>query len=157
MSTLRTARPTQPGRTGHPRGRRLLGAAMLPLVVVLLAACASASGSSAEDELVGRSFESTDVEGRTLVEGTTITLIVRSGGVSVRAGCNTLLGDATWEDGVLRAAQLASTLMACDADLMDQDRWLAAFLEGSPPFELDGDTLTLGETGEQITLRDVTE
>ncbi|WP_258725278.1 META domain-containing protein [Cellulomonas sp. NS3] len=157
MSTARTARPATPTPTGRPRARRLLGTAALPLVVVvLLAACASASGSTAGDELAGRSFESTDVEGRTLVEGTVITLIVRSDGVSVNAGCNTLFGDATWDDGVLRAPQLASTMMACDADLMDQDQWLVALLEGSVPYELDGDTLTLGAAGERITLTDVT-
>lgn len=156
MSTARTARPAPRTTAGRPRARRLLGAAALPLVVVvLLAACAAGSGS-AEDELVGRSFESTDVEGRTLVEGTVITLIVRSDGVSLNAGCNTLFGDATWDDGVLRVPQLASTMMACDPDLMEQDQWLGAFLEGSPPYELDGDTLTLGTAGERITLTDVT-
>jgi heat shock protein HslJ len=156
MSTARTARPPTSTTTRRPRARRLIGTAALPLVVVLLAACAAASGAAGEDDLVGRSFESTDVEGHTLVEGTVITLIVRSDGVSVNAGCNTLFGDATWEDGVLRVPQLASTMMACDDALMDQDQWLSALLEGPVPYELDGDTLTLGEAGEQITLTDVT-
>ncbi|MFS0699012.1 META domain-containing protein [Cellulomonas sp. 179-A 4D5 NHS] len=156
MSTARTARPATPTTTRRPRARRLIGTAALPLVVVLLAACAAASGSTGEDELVGRSFESTDVEGHTLVEGTVITLIVSSDGVSVNAGCNTLFGDATWDDGVLRVPQLASTMMACDPALMDQDQWLGALLEGPVPYELDGDTLTLGEAGERITLTDVT-
>lgn len=44
--------------------------------------------------------------------------------------------------------------MACDGDLTVQDRWLAALLEGSPPFTLDGDTLTLGDDDERITLTD---
>ncbi|MGW6128866.1 META domain-containing protein [Cellulomonas sp. NPDC055163] len=157
MSTARTPRPVTPNAAGRPRARRLIGTAALPVVAVLvLAACAASSGSAGEDELVGRSFESTDVEGHTLVEGTVITLIVSSGTVSVNAGCNTLFGGATWDDGVLRVPQLASTMMACDGALMDQDQWLAALLGGSPPYELDGDTLTLGEAGEWITLTDVT-
>ena len=155
MSTARTTRPAMPIVTRRPRARRLIGTAALPVVVLLLAACAAASGA-AEDDLVGRSFESTDVEGHTLVEGTVITLIVSSDGVSANAGCNTLFGDATWDDGVLRMPQAASTMMACDPALMDQDQWLGALLESSPPYELDGDTLTLGEAGQRITLTDVT-
>lgn len=45
--------------------------------------------------------------------------------------------------------------MACPDALVAQDRWLAAFVEASPPFELDGDTLTLGDADERITLTDV--
>jgi heat shock protein HslJ len=140
-------------RVRSRRRRRRLLAAGTVLVLLALGAC---SDPPAEPDLVGRSFESTAVDGHTLVDGTVVRLIVRSDGISVQAGCNTLFGDATWTDGVLSAPQLASTMMACDDDLMAQDQWLAAFLEGSPPYELDGDTLTLGEAGEQITLTDVT-
>lgn len=152
MSTAPTLPPRERARRHRRRAPLLVVGALLAGSLVL-AAC---GGSSGEPDLVGRSFESTDVEGRTLVAGTAVLLVVRSDGITVRAGCNTLLGDATWDDGVLVAPRLASTLMACDDALMAQDGWLGAFLEGSPPYELDGDTLTIGEAGERITLRDVT-
>ena len=34
-------------------------------------------------------------------------------------------------DGKLKVGQMMSTMMACDPALMDQDTWLAAFLDGA--------------------------
>lgn len=133
---------------------RTAGAVTACLTAALLAGCTT--GTSDASQLAGRSFESTDVTGTSLVDGTVVRLIVgEDGSVSLHAGCNTLVGDATWSDGTLAVPLLASTRMACDEALAAQDRWLTAFLEASPPFDLDGDTLTLGEGDEQITLTDV--
>lgn len=116
-----------------------------------LAAC---TDSAASVDLEGRTFTSTDVTGHELVEGSAITLAFEDGQVSARAGCNTLFGGATWDGGTLEITdQLASTMMACDDALMDQDDWLAEFLTSSPAVMLDeAGTLTLGDDDVVITL-----
>jgi heat shock protein HslJ len=45
---------------------------------------------------------------------------------------------------------MASTMMACEEALMDQDTWLSEFLTSSPEIALDGGTLTL--TGSDATI-----
>jgi heat shock protein HslJ len=144
---------------------------LLPLVAVaaiLLAACGDDSTEpsgaelpppdSASDEpldLDGRHFLSTGVEGRDLVEGTTLSLTFEDGGLSANAGCNTLFGGYTIVDGELRAGTLAQTEMACEPPLMDQDQWITDFLTGQPAVALDGDTLTLtGADGTVLTMLD---
>jgi len=73
--------------------------------------------------------------------------------VSANAGCNTLFGGASWDGGKLELdGALASTMMACDDALMEQDQWLSDFLSSSPALALDGKTLTLGDDTEGMTL-----
>ncbi|MDN5758027.1 MAG: META domain-containing protein [Tomitella sp.] len=91
----------------------------------------------------GREFASTDVRGRSLVADSTIEMTFRDGKISVRAGCNTMMGPYTLAGGTLNAPQLASTMMACEQDLMDQDKWLASFLGSGPDITRDGGSLTL--------------
>jgi heat shock protein HslJ len=45
------------------------------------------------------------------------------------------------------------TEMACEQPLMDQDAWLASFLDGASA-TLDGDTLTVTKDGTALTLQD---
>jgi heat shock protein HslJ len=95
--------------------------------------------------LVGRTFVSTDMRGRAPVPGSTVRITFREGGLAAKAGCNTLFGSATWTGGVLAAPMLASTMMACSPELMDQDTWLAELLQSEPSLTLDASTLTLGD------------
>lgn len=104
---------------------------------------------SAED-LDGRSFESTETSGYDLVEGSTITLRFADGSLGANAGCNSMSGAFTIEDGALSVGEMAATMMACDEALMAQDTWLGEFFAASPQVALDGDTLTL--TGDEATL-----
>ena len=113
------------------RHLRLLGL-VLVLGSVLVAGCGDDDyGSSApstessevsSDVLDGRTFESTDVSGETLVDGTTVTLTFEGDGLSANAGCNTM--NATYEvaDGVLTVGPLGQTLMACEDELRDARR-----------------------------------
>ena len=120
----------------------LLGASLV------LGGCGDSSG-----DIEGREYESTEVHGHELVEGSTITMTFEEGRVSANAGCNTLNGAATWDDGTLEVAEpLASTMMACDEALMEQDQWLSEFLTSGPAIEIDGDTVTLGDDANGITL-----
>ncbi len=139
--------------TGRAGARRLRPAALV--LVALLTACGE-SGSTAgtpDADLADRVFLSTEARGRTLVPGTQVQVTFSRDSVSVQAGCNTLVGQATWDGGVLAvAAPMASTMMACSEELMSQDEWLAGFFAASPRVRLDGTTLTLGDGSEGLVL-----
>lgn len=129
--------------------------ALVALSALALAACGSdddsASGSApTPEELAGQAFESTDVTGYDLVEGTTITLGFEADTVGAQGGCNTQSGGYTISDGTLEVSTMASTMMACEKALMDQDTWVSEFLTSSPEISLDGGTLTL--TGSDATI-----
>ena len=53
------------------------------------------------------------------------------------SGGYTIMGDT------LTAPTMASTMMACEEALMDQDTWLAAFLASSPTWTYADGVLTL--------------
>ena len=86
----------------------------------------------------------------TMVPGSTITLTFEDGNVTVRAGCNTMFGGASVEDGRLVVSTMGGTEMACEQPLMDQDTWMSEFLTSSPAVAVEGDTLTL--TGNDATI-----
>jgi heat shock protein HslJ len=144
----------------HVTSIRTLAPGALALLIVFAAACGDDDGGDGEsedratavsaDQLDGRTFVSTEVTGQTLVEGTVVTLVFEDGNVGATAGCNTMTGGFTVEDGVLQVDQLAQTLMACPDDLQAQDEWVAALLTSGPVLSLDGDTLTV--TGDDVTL-----
>ena len=97
---------------------------------------------------------STKVAGQTLVDKTRITLAFVDDSLSAVAGCNTMVGGFTMADNVLKVATLASTRMACEADLTAQDAWIAAFLEASPKVSLADNVLTLTGEGTTVTFGD---
>ena len=112
--------------------------------------------SSAEevafDDLVGRTYLTTEATGHEVVAGSEINLTFIDGRISAVAGCNTQNGDADVVDGTLEVNQLASTMMGCEDDLMAQDRWLAGFLESGPTVALADGVLTLTSGEESLTL-----
>lgn len=146
---MRTTSPV----TGPPPSpaRRL---PLLLLVPLLLTACGSGSGSGGASgdgnrdllqDLDGRNFVISDLDDdrHEIVPGSTIRLTFADGRVGVHAGCNQMSGEVSVDDGRLSVGALASTEMACDPPLMDQDGWVAAFLSGGPAVELSGPSLTL--------------
>lgn len=129
--------------------------ALVALSALAFAACGSDSDSASGSaptaaDLAGQAFESTEVTGYDLVEGSTIELGFETDTVGARAGCNTQSGGYTITDGALTISAMASTMMACDDALMAQDTWLSEFLTSGPEITLDGDTLTL--TGSDATI-----
>ena len=94
-------------------------------------------------ELDDATFTGTDVAGHPLVPNSHIEAVFEGDSISLQAGCNRLFGPYTLVDGTLTAPRLASTMMACDRPLMDQDQWLSGFLASGPHAALDGDVLTL--------------
>lgn len=128
------------------------------LLLPLLAACGdggtASSGPPADDPLDGRTFMGSSVTGHDLAPGSTITLGFSGGQVSASAGCNSLGGSASIEDGVLVASALSMTEMGCEPLLMDQDAWLVDFLGSRPTVTVDDDTLTLATDGVRLDLTD---
>ena len=133
--------------------------------LVTLAACNdnNSSGSSASptpspptgDQLNGHAFVSTDVTGYDLVADSQIRLAFEGGNLSANAGCNTMSGAYTIQDGDLKlGAELASTAMACQPDLMSQDTWLAAFLKAGPAITAEGSTLSLAAGDVVVSFED---
>lgn len=129
------------------------GIGVLLALGALLVACSSGGGPADAPDLAGKVFVATDVQGRDLVEGSTLRLTFDEDQLAAQAGCNTIFGGAAWDDGTLRfTGEPARTSMGCVDGLAEQDDWLAAFLTAAPSVELNGRTLTLdGGTG-TITL-----
>lgn len=139
-------------------------ARLLSLAVVgfLVAACGAGPAGSSVDppdrgadsgNLAGRTFLSMRIEGRDLVPGSRVRLSFDVGRIGAQAGCNSMGGSVAIVDGRLVLDDLATTEMACDPALMDQDTWLAGFLDGAA-VTLIGDTLALGNDGVTLTLVD---
>ncbi|HYO43666.1 MAG TPA: META domain-containing protein, partial [Candidatus Limnocylindrales bacterium] len=104
-------------------------------------------------DLAGRVFIVTGATGRDLVKGSTITLTFEPGRIGINAGCNTMGGGYTIEDGRLVIGPMMSTEMACEEPLMAQDTWISTFLPGAA-ITLDADTLTLAKDGVTLTATD---
>lgn len=138
----------------------------ITLLLVGLAGCGRGTNTQAGADSPGdaepwdRTFLSTSVteNGRPkrLVEGTRITLRFdgerRSIGAS--AGCNSMGGPVSFEDGRLVVDDLATTEMGCDPARHAQDEWVAGFLGSRPAYRLSGDTLTLETASARMMLED---
>ncbi len=143
----------------NPRTLPRTALAAIALSALVLAACGSDSSSSSSDttaaDLDGRSFVSSAVTGYELVADSEIKLAFLPDSIAANAGCNSMNGGFSIDAGVLTAGPFASTMMACDQPLMDQDTWLSDFLTSSPTVALDGSTLTLTGADATITLDEV--
>ncbi|HET7828551.1 MAG TPA: META domain-containing protein [Candidatus Limnocylindrales bacterium] len=117
------------------------------------AAPSGSGGAATVDALKGRTFLSTGATGHDLAPGSTIRLSFEETRIAGNAGCNQMNGEFEIVDGALKVGPMAMTEMACDQPLMDQDAWLAAFLDGAAA-TLDGDMLTLTKEGTTLTLQD---
>jgi heat shock protein HslJ len=105
-------------------------------------------------DLDGRTFLSTDVAGRTLVAGTRVSIGFEGETVGAAAGCNTMAGGFTVDDGALVTDGFLTTQMACDTRTDAQDVWLSGLLTESPKVLLAGDVLTITGADSQLVLRD---
>ena len=126
------------------------------LLVCTLVACGYGDGRSADYGLKSTP-QLSDLEGKTwlaheivdpdrqLVSGSSLTMTFSADSLSANAGCNTLHGAASVQDDELVASQLASTMMACEEDLMAQDTWLSDFLTSKPTIEHSDDDLWLSQ------------
>ncbi len=107
-------------------------------------------GSPSVDDLAGKTFVSSSVEGHPM-DGTNVTLSFDEDGIAVQAACNTMRGAVTIDDGRLEVGAMAQTMMACADDLAAQDAFLSGFLEAGPTITLRDATLTLSTDDATIT------
>ena len=119
----------------------------------------NAGSPATEADLEGRTLIATDVteDGaeRPLVEGTELRIdFSEPGMIAVTAGCNSMAGAYTLEEGTLVATDMASTMMACEQALMDQDAWIAELLAEGVEVAVDGDTVTFSGGSTVITAAD---
>jgi heat shock protein HslJ len=110
-------------------------------------------------DLDGRTLVATGVTedgaDRPLVEGTELQVSFEEpGNIGVTAGCNSMFGAYTLEDGTLTAPNLASTMMACEQERMDQDAWISALLGEGVDVAVDGETVTFTSGSTVITFAD---
>lgn len=108
------------------------------------------AGTAALD---GKTFTATKVSGRELVSGSDLTLTFEGGQVSAEAGCNNLGSAYVFDGASLEVAQMRSTMMACEPELMAQDEWITDYLVAGPDATLANDMLTLtsGDTTIELT------
>jgi heat shock protein HslJ len=133
--------------------RRAVAVAALVLVA---AACGddAAPAVSPAVELAGRTFLSTGASTFDIVDGTTIRVTFEADRIGVDGGCNSIGGPYSITDGVLETDELASTMMACDDALMDQDQRLTTLLTSRPTIVVDEGTVTIGDGPDQLVLEE---
>lgn len=155
---------TTPEQPGVGSGRKALitlfliggGVALLAVIGTFIAS-RNASTSSTPTDLTNTTWTTTTmtVNGteQALASNSTMTMQFGDGRVSVNAGCNQQNGQATWTNGqIILSGPMASTMMACEQALMNQDQTIAAFLAGNPTYTQSGNTLTLTDGSMSVTL-----
>jgi heat shock protein HslJ len=141
---------------------------VLAVLVLALAACGDdtttgdaepdpAAPADLTERLAGRTFTAADVAdpGHTLVPGSTVTLTFEEGRIAATGGCNRLFAGARIDEGTLVVDAVGGTEMACSPELMAQDDWLVALLEGSPSLDLAGDVLTVTRGETRLTMSEL--
>lgn len=127
------------------RSRILAGVATTLLLMGVIAGC---GGGDAGDP-TGRTWTLVELGSAPAVEGTLVTLTFSDGQISGSGGCNSYTGSAVWgEDGTLSVdPAVATTLMACEPPVMDQETAFFAMLAEAAEFRVDGDELVLSDDG----------
>lgn len=80
-------------------------------------------------------------------EGATITALFEDGVVSGISGCNSYSGGYETDGGSISFGPIATTLMACEGTLLDQEQLYLSLLAESDSYVVEGDTLTLRSSG----------
>ncbi len=117
--------------------------------VAVLTGCGSTNPSAPESDAVAPAsgeYLSSPASSLPLVPGTQVQLTLDGSSLSASAGCNSLVGSYSLDGATLVVRDIASTMMGCTEDLMDQDGRLSAFLTGRPVVSTSPDGFTL--TGE---------
>lgn len=112
--------------------------------ILLLVACGPFGGSS-EEELAGQVWTLTDLMGQPPLPVTTITAEFGADGrVSGSSGCNNYSGPYEVDGNKLSFGQpMASTLMACEPAVMQQEAAYMTVLESVAGYEIKDDSLTM--------------
>ncbi len=116
-------------------------------LALLLLMSAGAACNAAAPQPMDRAFLSVAVTdggaARPLVAGTRIRLDFRGNELGANAGCNSIGGTYSIQNGTLLLDAAGMTEMGCDQPRHDQDEWLIELLSSRPAFRMSGDELTL--------------
>lgn len=140
--------------------------AVLPLLALVLAlglagcgdddAADPGTGAGTPGPLDGQTWVATSVtedgEERPLVEDSELWLTFGGGRMGIQAGCNTMSGPYTLEDGTLETGDLAATEIGCPDDLAEQDAWLVDLFASEVEVDRGEERLTLADDGTTIEL-----
>jgi heat shock protein HslJ len=107
------------------------------------------------DDLAGREFWSTAVQGMVLVPDTRVVLIFFDDGtLDASAGCNYMGGRWALDGATLKMEIATTTEIGCGADKQAQDESVTKWLSADPSAAIDGDQLILTGRGVTMTLLD---
>jgi heat shock protein HslJ len=117
----------------------------LCICAVILAACASPASQTGGGDLTGKVWALTELMGKPPVAGTGISAEFGADGkVSGSAGCNRYSGAYTISgNSITFSSPLATTMMMCDAAVMDQENAYLKALGDAKTYAVKGDQLTL--------------
>ncbi|HEY6635865.1 MAG TPA: META domain-containing protein [Acidimicrobiia bacterium] len=114
------------------------------LAGLALVVAATACGGDDQAEITDRTWQVTELEGETPVDGTTLDMTITDDTVAGSSGCNTYNGAATVADDTISLGpNFAMTFMACEDPIMTQEQAYLDALTRAATFEVQGDTLTL--------------
>ena len=115
------------------------------IAIALIAGVVACSGS--DDDPTGRAWQLTELGGSSPIEGSVVDMTIQDGQVAGSSGCNTTYsGPATVDlsdNAMTLGPDFASTRMACENDVMDQEQRFLAALARVAGYEMANDTLTL--------------
>ena len=97
-----------------------------------------------------QSFETAPGSQVAPLEGTTLTAVFGIASVGGEAGCNSYTGTYGTNGSFLRVGPLATTRMACEQPIMDQETAFLAALQGVAKIEQRADTLLLTDRNGNI-------
>jgi heat shock protein HslJ len=141
-------------RTSATRRTPVIVLAIALGATLALSACAAASSP----QLAGKEFVAAKVtdggQDRPLVPGTKLRLTFSATDIGASAGCNHMGGTYRIDGGRLIVANLATTDMGCDPDLMAQDQWLSEVLGAGPAIRLVVNDLVVEAGSVSITFVD---
>ena len=128
-------------------------------LALLVAVAATGCSAAAAPHLAGREFVSQTVTAPDpnvpLVVGTQVRMRFTATDVSFSAGCNTMGGTYSIEDGTrLVLGNVFTTDMGCDPARHAADEWLSRMLGSGPSVRLIGNTLAIDANSIEILLED---
>lgn len=148
LQTALRGRPADTGRTGAPVG-------LACLVALIIAACSTSdkearAPSQAPAELLEETWLAREIGREPVAGGGQPTLrFTNDGRAGGSGGCNTYAAPVNIDGDAIAFGRLASTRMACEPPLLDQEQKFFIALAGVRSFTLKGQQLTLLGTAAQ--------